>query len=326
MFRDLPEAQLREYYSDQVAPADFDEFWRGTLADAQSHPLNVTLTPVATPLSTVDVYDVRFAGFDGQEIAAWFRVPAGTSAPLPAVVQFHGYGRGRGAAVENLLWASAGFAHLELDTRGQGWSGSRGVTPDPHGGAAQAPGFVTRGIESREDYYYRRVFTDAVRAVAATRELALVDGTRVGVFGTSQGGGIALAVAGLVPDLAHVVARVPFLCDFPRATVITDASPFREIGDYLAHHRDRAAAVADTLSYFDGVNFAARATAPLTMTVGLMDPVCPPSTVYAAFNAYAGPKDLTTWAWNGHEGGGLEDDLLTVAAFRTAFGDAATRP
>ncbi|WP_255412016.1 acetylxylan esterase [Cryobacterium sp. Y82] len=71
------------------------------------------------------------------------------------------------------------------------------------------PGFLTRGIDSRETYYYRRLFTDAVRAVAAARTLAVVDQARVGIMGTSQGGGIALAVAGLVPDLAAVVARVP---------------------------------------------------------------------------------------------------------------------
>ena len=83
----------------------------------------------------------------------------------------------------------------------------------------RVPGFLTRGIGSRETYHYRRVFADAERAVEAARSLELVDSARVGVVGISQGGGIALAVSGLVPDLAAVVARVPFLCDFPRASV-----------------------------------------------------------------------------------------------------------
>ena len=81
------------------------------------------------------------------------------------------------------------------------------------------PGFLARGIGSRETYYFRRVFADAERAVEAARSLELVDSARVGVVGISQGGGIALAVSGLVPDLVAVVARVPFLCDFPRASV-----------------------------------------------------------------------------------------------------------
>ncbi|KPG78588.1 acetylxylan esterase, partial [Frigoribacterium sp. RIT-PI-h] len=254
----------------------------------------------------------------GHPVRAWVRVPAGAGGPVPAVVQFVGYGGGRGAAVENLFWSSAGFAHLQMDTRGQGAGWSLGATPDPDGSGPAHPGVMTRGIDSRETYYYRRVFTDAVRAVEAARGLDVVDASRVSVVGGSQGGGIALAVAGLVPDLAAVAAYVPFLCDFRRATVITDADPYKEIGRYLAVHRHRASSVHDVLAYFDGVNFAKRATAPALFTTALMDPTCPPSTVFGAFHAYAGAADITVWPYNGHEGGGFEDDLLALALFRGA--------
>ena len=36
-----------------------------------------------------------------------------------------------------------------------------------------------------------------------------------------------------------------------------------------------------------------------------MDDVCPPSTVFAAFNHYAGPHDISVWPYNGHEAGEL---------------------
>ncbi len=316
MFTDLPEADLRVYRSTQTDPADFDSFWANTLAETRTHTLTVSMTPVDAGLTTLDVFDVTFPGFGGQQVKAWLRVPRGAEGPLPTIVQFHGYGRGRGQAFENLLWASAGFAHFEMDTRGQGWSGSTGDTADEAGSGPQVPGFLTRGIESRETYYYRRVFTDAVRAVEAARSLEVVDSGRVGVVGISQGGGIALAVSGLVPDLAVVVARVPFLCDFPRASVITDALPYKELGQYLATHRHRVAQVHETLSYFDGVNFAKRANAPLTITAALMDSVCPPSTIFGAFNNYSGPKEMTLWPYNGHEGGNWEDDALALRAFR----------
>ncbi|GAA3343097.1 acetylxylan esterase [Curtobacterium pusillum] len=319
MFLDLPEAELRAYTSAQVDPDDFDAFWADTLGAARRHPVIARMEPVDVGLRTIDVYDLRFRGFDGEEIAAWVRIPRNAEGPLPAVVQFHGYGRGRGDAVENLLWASAGLVHVEMDTRGQGWSGSRGLTPDRTSAGPQMPGFVTRGIEDPDDYYYRRVYTDAVRAVEAARSLDAVASDRVAVHGISQGGGIALAVAGLVPDLTQVVARVPFLCDFPRASVITDRLPFREISDYLAHYRDRTELVHRTLAYFDGVNFARRAQAPALITVALMDAVCPPSTVYAAYNAYAGPKRLCTWTYNGHEGGGVDDDVIALRTLQGAL-------
>ncbi len=318
MFTDLPEPALREYRSTQTDPDDFDEFWATTLAETRAHPLDLRVDRVETGLTTVDVYDVTFAGWAGQPVRAWLRVPAAAKGPLPAVVQFVGYGGGRGAAVENLFWSSAGFAHLQMDTRGQGSGWSLGATPDPDGSGPAHPGVMTRGIDSRETYYYRRVFADAVRAVEAARELDVVDASRVSVVGGSQGGGIALAVAGLVPDLAAVAAYVPFLCDFRRATVITDADPYKEIGRYLAVHRHRASSVHDVLAYFDGVNFARRATAPALFTTALMDPTCPPSTVFGAFHSYAGAADVTVWPYNGHEGGGFEDDLLALALFRGA--------
>lgn len=318
MFTDLPEPALREYRSTQTDPDDFDEFWATTLAETRAHPLDLRVERVDTGLTTIDVYDVTFAGWAGQPVRAWLRVPAAAEGPLPAVVQFVGYGGGRGAAVENLFWSSAGFAHLQMDTRGQGSGWSLGATPDPDGSGPAHPGVMTRGIDSRETYYYRRVFADAVRAVEAARELDVVDASRVSVVGGSQGGGIALAVAGLVPDLAAVAAYVPFLCDFRRATVITDADPYKEVGRYLAVHRHRASSVHDVLAYFDGVNFARRAAATALFTTALMDPTCPPSTVFGAFHAYAGAADITVWPYNGHEGGGFEDDLLALALFRGA--------
>ncbi|CAN5148654.1 acetylxylan esterase [soil metagenome] len=323
MFTDLPEAELRAYVSSQRDPADFDEFWRTTLSESRAFDLAVSVAPVDSGLTTVDVYDVSFAGYAGQQVSAWLKVPAGAidrGRALPTVVQFVGYGGGRGHALENLIWASAGFAHLIMDTRGQGSGWSIGSTPDPEGSGPAAPGVMTRGIDSRETYYYRRLFTDAARAVEAARSLDVVDSSRVAVLGGSQGGGTALAVSGLVPDVAALVAYVPFLCDIPRATVITDNDPYKEIGRYLAMHRGSAARVHETLSYFDGVNFAKRASAPALFSAALMDATCPPSTVFGAYNNYAGPKQITVWPYNGHEGGGIDDDAGALAALRELLG------
>ncbi len=58
-----------------------------------------------------------------------------------------------------------------------------------------------------------------------------------------------------------------------------------------------------TLSYFDGMNFVARANAAALFSVGLMDEICPPSTVFAAYNHYTGSKQIRIWQYNNHEGG-----------------------
>ena len=326
MYSDLPADQLATYLGSQSEPAGFDEFWAQTLAAAQAHPLGLTLEPVETVLSTLDIWDVTFNGYGGEPIRAWLRMPAGSRGPRPGVVQFVGYGGGRGDAQENLFWASAGFAHLQMDTRGQGAGWSKGATPDASGSAGpQGPGVMTRGITDPHTYYYRRLFTDAVRAVEALQSLDAVDPARCAAVGGSQGGASALAAAALAPELAAVVAYVPFLSDIPRAVQITDAYPFRELRDYLAVHRTQVQQVHQTLQYFDSVNFAKRARVPALFSVGLMDEVTPPSTVYAAYNNYGGPKDLLVWPYNGHEGGGIEDDAA-AAAFLQWVLSAAVQP
>ncbi|GGX58868.1 acetylxylan esterase [Streptomyces fructofermentans] len=312
---DLPLDQLRDYRSASVEPADFDAFWGATLKEAREHGLDARFEPVETHLRNVRVLDVTFAGFGGHPVKGWLTLPAGAEEPLPVVVEFIGYGGGRGLAHTHLLWASAGYAHFVMDTRGQGgaWGGG-GDTADPVGSAPAYPGFMTRGVDAPENYYYRRVFTDGVRAVEAARSHPLVDASRTAVAGASQGGGMSIAVGGLVPDLVAVAADVPFLCDYPRATTLTDRDPYREIGNYLKTHRGRREQVMRTLSYFDAVHFAERGRAPALFSTALEDQTCPPSTVFAAFNAWGHEdKAIEVYEFNDHEGGGPFQEAAQLA-------------
>jgi cephalosporin-C deacetylase len=322
---DLPLPELRAYTPDLAEPPDLDEFWAATLADARRHPLDARFEPAEGILAVIDTYDVTYAGYGGQPIRAWLHLPAGASGLLPAVVEYVGYGGGRGLAHERVLWAAAGYAHFVMDTRGQGSSWTVGDTPDADpGGAPSHPGFMTRGVLARETYYYRRVFADAVRAVEAVRSHPAVDSGRVAVTGASQGGGITIAVASLVGDLAAAMPDVPFLSDFRRSTTLIDTDPYDEIRRYLKAHRDHVERVFRTLSYFDVAVLGRRATAPALFSVGLMDETCPPSTVYAAFNLYGGPKEIVEYPFNDHEGGEGFHDVAKARWLAARIGLAAS--
>ncbi len=317
---DLPLDDLRTFRPDVAEPEDFDAFWERTLSESRALRTPSTLVPAETPIDQLIVEDLTFSGFGGEPIRAWVTRPK-DGAPRAAVVQFIGYGGGRGQAGEQLQWAAAGYVHVLMDTRGQGagW-GSGGDTPDPHGSAGATPGYMTRGIESPDTYYYRRVFTDAVLAVDAVRELPFVDSSRIAVTGGSQGGGISLAAAALHPDVSAVMPDVPFLCHFRRSVERTPVLPFPEIARYLSVRRTEVDNVFHTLSYFDGVNFARRITVPALFSVALMDDVVLPSSVFAAFNHLAASDaEIEVYPFNGHEGGQTVQWLRQTAWLAARF-------
>lgn len=313
-FFDLSLDELKVYCPPLQKPSDFEAFWQESLAQARQHPLDARFEPIDYGLQNVETYDVTFNGYGGQSIKGWFLVPRQRLEKLPCLVEFIGYGGGRGYPTEWLLWSTVGYAHLVMDTRGQGSAWRNGDTPDLplEGSSPHHPGFMTLGVLSPQTYYYRRVFIDGVRAVEAARSNPLVDPHRIAVLGGSQGGGISLAVAGLEPAVKVVMPDVPFLCHYRRATEITDCHPYEEIVRYCMVHRDKVDMVFNTLSYFDGVNFAASTKAQALFSVGLMDDICPPSTVFAAYNHFAGPKEIKIYSFNQHEGGGNLHDLEKI--------------
>ena len=131
------------------------------------------------------------------------------------------------------------------------------------------------------------------------------------------GGGLAIAAAGLVPDLAGFMPYVPLMCHLKRAVTLTDERLYNEIWHFIKTHRDKIEIVFNTLRYFDCMNFAVRAMSPAIFSVGLMDTICPPSAVFAAYNYYAGKKEIRIYEFNLHEGGESYQDLEKLKFLKT---------
>jgi cephalosporin-C deacetylase len=314
MFVDLPLEELRRYRPEVAEPADFDAFWADELATARAHGGDPEFAPHATPLTFADVSDVTFPGHGGDPVRGWLLVPHELTAGAALVVEYIGYGGGRGHPLDWIAYAAAGHPYLVMDTRGQGGDWRSADTPDPgDAGAPSSPGFMTRGIADPRGYYYTRLYVDAVRAVDAARAHPVAAGRPLVTAGASQGGALALAAGQLAGGVAGTLADVPFLAHMRRAVEITDARPFGELIEYCSVRSDRVDRVFETIAYIDAVNHARRATAPALFSVGLIDEVTPASTVFAAYNHYGGSKEIAVYAFNGHEGGGTRHRLAQLA-------------
>jgi cephalosporin-C deacetylase len=299
---DLPPEQLIEHRTHADEPAGLDAWWAERLASARAAAGPATITRYRPDAyGPMQAYDVEFSGAGGDRIRGWYlRPPAAGDEPLPVVVQFIGYGGGRGLPIEHALLPAAGFAVFVMDTRGQGGRWTVGATGDAGPGPEYSM-VMTRGIASPEDYYYTRLYADAVRAVETAAGLDGVDSGRVAVSGTSQGGGLALATAALLGDAVAVChADVPFLCDISRAITLTGKMPYAEVAEFLAQHVGLVTDALNTLRYIDCALLARRITADCLLSVGLMDEICPPSTVFAAYNEITSAKDIAIFPFGVH--------------------------
>lgn len=289
------------------------DFWAQTLESGRRLSTPVIRTPVDGALRSVDIDDVTFPGFGGQPIRAWFLRSVDRAEHLPVVVEFVGYGGGRGYVCEHLLWASCGYAHFVMDVRGQGSGWRIGVTPDAGSPSVCGDSFFTRGLDSPENYYYRRFYTAAVLAADAVRDFPEVDADRVRVTGVSQGGGAALAVASLRDDLLAVMPDVPAMGAYSTALELAEEGPYVALADYLAVHREEVGQVEQLLDVFDTEVLGVRAPVPTLFSLGGRDNLVPPPSIRRVFAAYGGPKEMVEYPYNRHEGGGATHMLRQVS-------------
>src|SRR5947209_3888735 len=276
---DMPIEQLRQYKPSQHREADFEDFWDETVAEAKAQPLNGELIPYRLPARGVECYAVRFDGFGGGRLAGWYLRPA-LNGRFPGVCVYHGYGNRAARPLELLHLAAQGVCVLSTDCRGQnGQSQDAGAYPEGH-----SLGWMTQGIRDPLTYYYRSIYADGLRALELLAAREEVDADRLVVTGKSQGGGISLAVAALSDRPALALPDIPFLCDFRRGMAVAQVGPYGEIPSFLKAHPHLYEQTVRTLSYFDVMNLASWVRCRTVVLNCLWDDICPPSTIFAAYN------------------------------------------
>lgn len=278
-------------------PDDFDAFWAAQKTKLATVPMNPRLTPVATDVKGVEAFDVQ-ADCVGAPVSAYLARPKGAaSKSLPAILLVHGAGVVSSSLAGAATWGQRGTLAMNLNAHGIPNGKPAAFYKDLETGALRD--YRWAGREDRETCYFLGMFLRLVRAIDVLTSQPEWDGRDVLVYGTSQGGFQAFAAAGIDERVTFFCAGVPAGCDHTGITVgrvngwpkwvpnLPDGKP-----DPKALHAAR---------YFDNVNFAAHTKAKSAfVTVGFIDTTCPPTSVYAAYNALPIPKQIFNDVKTGH--------------------------
>lgn len=309
---DMSLEKLKEYKGVNPRPADFDEYWDKALAELAAIDPKAEFKPYTKLNSFIaDAYELTFTSTKGARIYAKFVKPKNIKGKAPAVICFHGLSGSSGSWGGMLGYASQGFVVASMDSRGQG-----GYSEDVGGvhGTSYTTPFM-RGFDGDpNELLCRDLFLDTAMIARIVMGLDYVDEKRVGVTGGSQGGGLSIACAALVPEIKLCAPVFPYMSDYKRVwDMDLDKGAYEGIRYYLRAFDPRHEHIDEffeKLGYIDIQFLAPRIKAKLLMATGLMDTTCPPSTQFAAYNKMTCERDVVIYPDFGHESLKGHDDII----------------
>ncbi len=273
-------------------PADFDKFWddaKAELARVQMNPI-MTLMPERCN-SKVDVYHVSIQNVGNSRIYGILSVPK-KPGKYPALLNVPG--AGIRPYWGDIGGAESGFITFTIGIHGIPVNMPQQVYDDLSSGALNW--YMSSRLDEKNAYYYRRVYLGCVRSVDFLASLEQYDGKNMIVRGGSQGGALSIVTAGLDDRITALAANYPALCDLV-------GYMFGRAGGWPHLFRDGYMDTkerVETTYYYDVVNFARRVKAPGFYSFGYNDMVCPPTSMFAAYNVITAPHELFLAPHTGH--------------------------
>lgn len=295
-------------------PDDFDQFWAAQKAALANVTMKSTLIPVEVDKKGMDAFDVQIDCL-GQSVSGYFGRPQNAKPKsLPAILFVHGAGV-RSSVLASTHWSVKEDGMLALDINAHGLPNGK---PDEFYKAladGELKNYRAMGNQDREQCYFKGMFLRMLRAIDFLTAQPEWDGKTVIVYGSSQGGFQALAAAGLDARVTFICAGVPAGCDHTGGAANRISGWPKFVPNDAQGQPDPLA--QQTARYFDCVNFASRARCKgAAVTVGFIDTTCPPTSVYAAYNALSIPKTIHADVDAGHTNTPAASKFMQEAAYR----------
>ncbi len=279
-----------EFKASTKRPKDFSKFWRREKKALQALPMEVRSNPLADFEKGFSCSDIELNCTGPKPARGYFVKPENAEPKsLPIVLVVHAAGvKGSWclAKPENALrYAKMGEGALCFDLNAHGMLNGQPQEYYNNLEAGELNGYMHFGLENREQNYFRGMYLRLIRTLDFLKSQPEWDGERIIVIGESQGGGQALAAAGLDKEVTAVVATVPAMCDWGRTLKGEKGgwpNPFS-----TNYSREK---MLDAVPYFDTVHLLKGAKTTIVTEIGYIDKTCPAGSVYAAINQSKGKK------------------------------------
>lgn len=264
-------------------PKDFETFWNKGKEDLAKIPMNAVLTLMPERCTDkVDVYHVKLDNVQGKIYGILSRPKK--EGKYPAIL--HVPGAGIRPYYGEVAQAAEGFVTFTIGIHGIPLNLDQGVYDDLRAGALS--NYQAFNLDDKENAYYRRVYLGCVRAVDFIESVDGFNGEDIAVTGGSQGGALSIVTAALDDRIDYLAAFYPALSDMT-GFLHGRAGGWPQIFvDDFTHKTEKI----ETSKYFDVVNFARFVKVPGWYSWGYNDNVCPPVSMYAAYNVLPAQKEL----------------------------------
>lgn len=276
-------------------PTDFKSFWDEAIEQNNEIPMDVQMTLLPERCTEkVNVYHVSLQNYNvGSRIYGILCKPK-KEGVYPVVLEVPGagirpyYGR--------VDLAEEGIISFQIGIHGIPVTLDPKVYTNLRYGALN--NYWTMNLDDKDKYYYKRVYLGCVRAVDFVTSLPEYDGYNLAVTGGSQGGALSIITAGLDSRIKYLAANYPALSD------LSGYLEGRAGGwPHMFHPSDSSNYTDDkieTALYYDVVNFARQVTQTGWYSWGFNDTVCPPTSMYSAYNSIDAKKEIHVFQDTGH--------------------------
>jgi len=282
-------------------PKDFDQFWKAQKKAIRAIPMDVKKVPVKESGNGFNCFDTEINCIGPKPARGYFAKPElAKPKSLPIVLLVHAAGvKGfwcRSEPVNALRYAKMGKGTLCFDLNAHGMLNGQPEEYYVNLENGELKNYYHKGLENIKDFYFRGMYDRLIRTLDFLTSQPEWDGKRIIVIGESQGGGQALAAAGLDKRVTVAVATVPAMCDWGGTLVNRKGGwpqPFEVKGD-----KDK---MISTLPYFDAAHLLMNSKATILVEIGLIDNTCPSTSVYAAVNEAKGRKIIYAVPYRPHQ-------------------------